>query len=51
MQILLIIVITILILFEKMKYDRGQIFVKAIAGFLAILMVVGTVASLIYALF
>ena len=32
------------------NYDKGQIFVKVMAGFLALLMVVGTVASLIYAL-
>lgn len=35
---------------EKAKYDKGQIFVKVMAGFLALLMVVGTVSSLIYAL-
>lgn len=35
---------------KKHKYDKGQIFVKVMAGFLALLMVVGTVASLIYAL-
>ena len=35
---------------KKHKYDKGQIFVKVMAGFLALLMVVGTVATLIYAL-
>lgn len=35
---------------QKRKYDRGQIFVKLTAGFLALLMIVGTVGSLIYAL-
>lgn len=32
------------------KYDKGQIFVKVMAGILAILMVAGTVATLVYAL-
>lgn len=32
------------------NYDKGQIFVKVMAGFLALLMVVATSASLIYAL-
>lgn len=32
------------------KRDKGQIFVKVMAGFLALLMVVGTIATLIYAL-
>lgn len=35
---------------KKHKYDKGQIFVKVMAGVLALLMVVGTVASLVYAL-
>ena len=39
---------------EKIKkhknYDKGQIFVKVMAGFLAILMVVATASTLIYAL-
>ena len=34
----------------KKKHEAGKIFVKVMAGFLALLMVVGTVASLIYAL-
>ncbi len=36
--------------YKKPKYDKGQIFVKVMAGFLAVLMVVGTLATLIYAL-
>lgn len=35
---------------KKHKYDKGQIFVKVMAGILALLMVVGFAASLIYAL-
>ena len=35
---------------KKHKYDKGQIFVKIMAGVLALLMVVGTVSSLVYAL-
>ena len=35
---------------KKHRYDAGQIFVKIIASFLALLMVVGTVGTLIYAL-
>ena len=39
---------------EKVKktknYDKGQIFVKVMAGFLALLMIVATASSLIYAL-
>lgn len=35
---------------KKSRYDAGQIFVKIMAAFLALLMVVGTVATLIYAL-
>ena len=34
----------------KKKHEAGKIFVKVMAGFLALLMVVGTVSSLIYAL-
>lgn len=35
---------------KKHKYDKGQIFVKVMAGILALLMVVGTCASLVFAL-
>lgn len=35
---------------KKPRYDKGQIFVKIMAGILAILMVAGMGASLIYAL-
>lgn len=35
---------------KKQKYDKGQIFVKVMAGILALLTIVGTGASLIYAL-
>ena len=35
---------------EKRKYDKRQIFVKIMAGILAILMVGGTAISLVYAL-
>lgn len=35
---------------EQKKYDKGQIFVKVMAGFLAILMLVATCGTLIYAL-
>ena len=35
---------------EQQKYDRGQVFVKITALFLAILMIAGTVATLIFAL-
>ena len=35
---------------EQRYYDKGQIFVKVMAGFLAVLMVGGTGISLIYAL-
>ena len=35
---------------KKHKYDKGQIFVKVMAGVLALLMLVGTVATLVYAL-
>ena len=32
------------------KYDKGQVFVKIMAGILALLMVAGTGASLVFAL-
>ena len=32
------------------NYDKGQIFVKIMAGFLALLMVVATASTLIYSL-
>ena len=35
---------------EQRKYDKGQIFIKIMAGFLALLMVVATGGTLIYAL-
>lgn len=35
---------------EKRKYDKGQIFVKIMAGILAIIMVMSIAVSLIYAL-
>lgn len=35
---------------KKHRYDKGQIFVKVMAGFLALLMLVGTVGTLIFAL-
>lgn len=35
---------------NKHYYDKGQIFVKIMAGFLALLMVIATGASLIYSL-
>ena len=34
----------------KKHYEKGQIFVKVVAGVLAMLMVVGTVFTLVYAL-
>ena len=36
---------------KRKNYDKGQVFVKVTAGFLALLMVVATAASLIFALF
>ena len=36
---------------KKSKYDKGQIFIKIMAGFLALLMVVGMAGTIIYALF
>lgn len=35
---------------KKHNYDKGQIFVKIMAGMLALLMVLATCATLIYAL-
>lgn len=35
---------------EKRQYDKGQVFVKIMAGILAILMVFSVAMSLIYAL-
>ena len=35
---------------EKAKYDKGQIFVKVMAGILAMLMVLSVAASLIFSL-
>ena len=39
---------------EKIKkhknYDKGQIFVKVMAGLLALLMMTGTIATLVFAL-
>ena len=36
---------------EQRKYDKGQIFVKIMAGILAIMMVMSIAVSLIYSLF
>ena len=35
---------------KKQRYDKGQIFVKVMAGFLALLMVIGTVFTIVAAL-
>lgn len=35
---------------EKRKFDKGQVFVKIMAGILAVLMVMSVAASLIYSL-
>ena len=35
---------------KKHKLDKGQMFVKVMAGILALLMLVGTISSLIFAL-
>ncbi len=35
---------------NKHRYDKGQIFVKIMAGFLALLMVLATGGTLIYSL-
>ena len=34
----------------KNKYDKGQIFVKVTAGVLTVLMLTGTVATIVFAL-
>jgi hypothetical protein len=34
----------------KKQYDKGEVFVKIMAGFLALLMVAGTGVTLVYAL-
>ena len=36
---------------KQKKYDRGQVFVKVVAGILAVLMIIAVAASAIYALF
>ena len=35
---------------KKVNYDKGRIFVKVMAGILALLMVAGTLITLVYAL-
>lgn len=35
---------------SKRQYEKGQIFVKIMAGLLAILMMAGTIVTLVYAL-
>ncbi|HJJ19224.1 MAG TPA: hypothetical protein OIM61_08300 [Clostridiaceae bacterium] len=35
---------------KKHRYDKGQIFVKVMAGFLSLLMVIGTVFTIVAAL-
>ena len=35
---------------SKRQYDKGQVFVKIMAGVLAVLMLAGTVITLVYAL-
>ena len=35
---------------NQRKYDRGQVFVKIVAGILALLMIVGALATLGFAL-
>ena len=35
---------------EKKQFDRGQIFVKVMAGILAVMMILATEATLIYSL-
>ena len=35
---------------KKNKYDKGQIFVKVMAGILAVLMLTGTIGTLVFAL-
>lgn len=34
----------------KKQYDKGQVFVKVMAGILTVLMLAGTVITLVYAL-
>ena len=36
---------------EQRKYDKGQIFVKVMAGILALLMILAVCASSLYAIF
>lgn len=36
--------------FKQKQYDKSQIFVKIMAGILAVLMIAGTVVTLVYAL-
>ncbi len=35
---------------HKSNYDKGQVFVKIMAGVLAVLMLMGTIITLVYAL-
>lgn len=35
---------------HKSNYDKGQVFVKIMAGILALLMMMGTIVTLVYAL-
>lgn len=35
---------------EKRRYEKGQIFIKITAGFLALLMVAGVAVTLVFAL-
>lgn len=35
---------------KQNKYDKGQIFVKVMAGVLTVLMLTGTVATIVFAL-
>ena len=35
---------------EKRKFDRGQVFIKIMAGILAIMMLIAATATLIFAL-
>lgn len=36
---------------ERSRYDKGQVFIKIMAGFLAALMLIATGTSIIYTLF
>ena len=36
---------------QQARYDRGQVFVKIVAGLLAIMMVVAVAASVLFVLF